>query len=180
MWHVAPYTTDALSSRILSHRIRTHTVPCSSQSSLVPTRQRYRLQQVIKNFTQSTCRLGTSTTTCDVHTVMRSFQSRSFPFRKVSSFTTFYTRSGSNHVLACRQFMRDNGYKIFRKQLYHSSLAHILEPLRPGMTEPVSLHCPDGLFRRAIFSLGPFIADYPEQVFLAGIVYGWCPKSVFH
>jgi hypothetical protein len=44
------------------------------------------------------------------------------------------------------------------------------------MTEPVLLRCPDGFYRRVIFELGPFIADYPEQVYLAGIVQGWCPK----
>ncbi|KAF8256793.1 hypothetical protein EI94DRAFT_1849394 [Lactarius quietus] len=29
--------------------------------------------------------------------------------------------------------------------------------------------CPDGLFRCVIFGLGPYIADYPEQVWLAGL-----------
>jgi hypothetical protein len=46
------------------------------------------------------------------------------------------------------------------------------------MTEPKVVRCPDGHFRRAIFSLGPYIADYPEQVWLAGIVSNWCPKFV--
>lgn len=36
--------------------------------------------------------------------------------------------------------------------------------------------CPNGHFRHVIFGLGPYIANYPEQVWLAGIVYGWCPK----
>ena len=44
------------------------------------------------------------------------------------------------------------------------------------MTTPHILLCPDGHYRRAIFELGPFSADYPEQVYLAGIVQGWCPK----
>ncbi|KDQ55345.1 hypothetical protein JAAARDRAFT_195744 [Jaapia argillacea MUCL 33604] len=44
------------------------------------------------------------------------------------------------------------------------------------MTTPKIVACPDGHFRRAIFELGPFVTDYPEQVFLAGIVQGWCPK----
>ncbi|KAF8812067.1 hypothetical protein BYT27DRAFT_7221263 [Phlegmacium glaucopus] len=44
------------------------------------------------------------------------------------------------------------------------------------MTVPEVVRCPDGHFRRAIYSLGPYIADYPEQVWLAGIVQGWCPK----
>lgn len=46
------------------------------------------------------------------------------------------------------------------------------------MTTPVVLRCPDGHFRRVIFDLAAFIADYPEQVYLAGTVQGWCPKFV--
>jgi hypothetical protein len=37
---------------------------------------------------------------------------------------------------------------------------------------------PDGHFRRAVYQIGPFIADYPEQVVLACVVQGWCPKFV--
>lgn len=44
------------------------------------------------------------------------------------------------------------------------------------MTIPEIMRCPDGHYRKIIFQLGPFIADYPEQVMLAGIVQGWCPK----
>lgn len=47
------------------------------------------------------------------------------------------------------------------------------------MESPKVVKCPDGHFRRAIFSLGPYIADYPEQVWLAGTVSDWCPKYVF-
>ncbi|KAA1472182.1 hypothetical protein DENSPDRAFT_778039 [Dentipellis sp. KUC8613] len=77
---------------------------------------------------------------------------------------------------AARQFTDDDDFRLFRKQLYHTSLAHIMMPLRDGMTEPVVLRCPDGHWRRAVFEIGPFIADYPEQVYLAGIVQNWCPK----
>ncbi|TEB28410.1 hypothetical protein FA13DRAFT_1711732 [Coprinellus micaceus] len=38
--------------------------------------------------------------------------------------------------------------------------------------------CPDGHLRRAVYSIGPVIADYPEQVWLSGIVQGWCPKCL--
>lgn len=34
----------------------------------------------------------------------------------------------------------------------------------------------DGFYRRTIYGLGPYIADYPEQAFLCCIVQGWCPK----
>ena len=48
------------------------------------------------------------------------------------------------------------------------------------MMSPIVVKCPDGQFRRAIFGLGPYIADYPEQVYLAGIVSNWCAKCVLN
>ncbi|KAI1783349.1 hypothetical protein LXA43DRAFT_903775 [Ganoderma leucocontextum] len=71
-------------------------------------------------------------------------------------------------------------FRIFKKQLYHQSLAFVLSSLRPAMLKPHILRCPDGHFRRAIVELGPFIADYPEQVYLSGIVQRWCPKCLAH
>jgi hypothetical protein len=68
---------------------------------------------------------------------------------------------------------------MFRRQLFHSSLVAILEPLRHGMTIPEVTRCPDGHFRRVLYGIGPYIADYPEQALLASIVQGWCPKHVF-
>ena len=44
------------------------------------------------------------------------------------------------------------------------------------METPVIHRCPDGHFQRVIYDLVAFIADYPEQVMLTGIVQGWCPK----
>jgi Plavaka transposase len=46
------------------------------------------------------------------------------------------------------------------------------------MVKPKLVKCPDGHFHHAIFSLGPYIADYNEQVWLPGIVSNWCPKYV--
>ena len=46
------------------------------------------------------------------------------------------------------------------------------------MSKPAVYRCPDGHFRRVIFGIGPFIADYLEQVMLAGIKQGWCPRCV--
>jgi hypothetical protein len=60
--------------------------------------------------------------------------------------------------------------------MYHVCLAHVFAPLKAGMTTPEVVKCPDGHFRRAVYGLGPYIADYPEQVWLAGIVQGWCPR----
>lgn len=44
------------------------------------------------------------------------------------------------------------------------------------MEVPEVTKFPDGHFHRAIYSLGPYIADYPEQALLACIVQGWCAK----
>lgn len=67
-------------------------------------------------------------------------------------------------------------FRIFKKHLYHAAITRILSPLRDAMTRPIVMKCCDGHYRRVVFSIGPFIADYPEQVDLAGIVQGWCPK----
>ena len=46
------------------------------------------------------------------------------------------------------------------------------------MMQPKVTLCGDGHFRRVIYGLGPYIADYPEQVLLSLVVSGWCPKLV--
>lgn len=69
-------------------------------------------------------------------------------------------------------------YQRFVRQLYHACIKRIFEPLRQGMTTPEVVRCPDGHFRRAVYAIGPVIADYPEQVWLSGIVQNWCPKYV--
>ena len=67
-------------------------------------------------------------------------------------------------------------FRVFKQQLFHTSIAAILRPLRPGMMTPVIRRCPDGHFWQVIYDLVAFIADYPEQVMLTSIVQGWCPK----
>jgi Plavaka transposase len=41
---------------------------------------------------------------------------------------------------------------------------------------PIVRICPDGHFRRVIYDMIAFIADYPEQVLLTNIVQDWCPR----
>ena len=48
----------------------------------------------------------------------------------------------------------------------------------PYMTMWDLVRCADYHFRHAIYGLGPYIADYPEQSTAAGTVYGWCVTSV--
>ncbi|THH14956.1 hypothetical protein EUX98_g9537, partial [Antrodiella citrinella] len=74
-----------------------------------------------------------------------------------------------------RKDANDKTFRKFRRQLFHSSLSTILQPLRVAMTTPEVAKCPDGHYRRVIYGLGPYIADYPEQVLAACVVQGWCP-----
>ncbi len=67
-------------------------------------------------------------------------------------------------------------FQSFARQLYHTCLEIAFAPLKPYMTTPKVVLCPDGYYRRAIFSLSSYIADYPEQVWLSCIVSNWCCK----
>lgn len=113
---------------------------------------------------------------------MEFFLLRFFPFPRVRAaplLLILLSIIGLMHVRLCpankRQKKRKE-YKQFVRQLYHACLQQIFEPLRAGMSTPEVVRCPDGHYRRAIYSIGPVIADYPEQVWLTGIVQGWCPK----
>ncbi|KAG6369527.1 hypothetical protein JVT61DRAFT_14276, partial [Boletus reticuloceps] len=77
-----------------------------------------------------------------------------------------------------KQHAATPAFRKFRRQLFHRSLSKIPERLRPHMTK-WKLKCfTDGYIRRVIFTLGPYIADYEEQVLLLCIVRNWCPKYV--
>ncbi|EKM48882.1 uncharacterized protein PHACADRAFT_202281 [Phanerochaete carnosa HHB-10118-sp] len=75
-----------------------------------------------------------------------------------------------------RDFKDDPHFRKFRRQLFHMSLKFILQSVRSVMTTPEVTRCADGHYRRVIYGLGPYIADYPEQALLACIVQGWCPR----
>lgn len=77
---------------------------------------------------------------------------------------------------ANKKYKDDPRFRKFRRQLFHSSLSAILQPVKPAMTTPQVERYPDGHYRRTIFGLGAYIADYPEQVLLTCIVQNWCPK----
>jgi Plavaka transposase len=82
-------------------------------------------------------------------------------------------------LLASRRHRNTPAFQQFCRQLYRACLARIFAPLKAGMTTPEVVRCPDGYFRRVIYGLGPYIADYREQVWLTGTAQGWCPKYVF-
>jgi hypothetical protein len=100
-----------------------------------------------------------------------------WPSRKVSSISEVL-QIVLTSITADKQYSDSAEFRRFRRQLFHTSLAHILSTLRPGMTTPEVVWCADGHFRRAVYGLGPYIADYPEQVLIACIVQNWCPRYV--
>jgi hypothetical protein len=78
--------------------------------------------------------------------------------------------------VATKQHAKTAIFRRFHRQLFHSSLSFILQNLKPGMTKPEVVRFGDGHYRRVIYGLGPYIADYEEQVLLACIVRSWCAK----
>jgi hypothetical protein len=83
---------------------------------------------------------------------------------------------GLIHLIADREHDDSVEFRQFRRRLFHASLRRILESFRPYMETPEIVRYGDGHYRRTIYGLGPYIADYPEQVLLACIVQGWCPR----
>lgn len=74
--------------------------------------------------------------------------------------------------------MKDENFCDFRRRLFHGCIAVINDSVKQYMKTWDLVHCSDHHFRRAIYNLGPYIADYPEQSIAAGTVYGWCVTSV--
>ncbi|KAG1866814.1 hypothetical protein F4604DRAFT_1881698 [Suillus subluteus] len=69
-------------------------------------------------------------------------------------------------------------FRDFRRQIFHSSLAKILETFKNPMSKPEIARFGDGHYRRVFYGLGPYIADYEEQVLLTSIVRNWCPRCL--
>lgn len=44
------------------------------------------------------------------------------------------------------------------------------------MSVPEVVQFGDGHFRCVVYGLGPYIADYPEQLVLGCVVQNWCAK----
>ena len=62
--------------------------------------------------------------------------------------------------------------------MFHTTLKTIVETMHSSMLQSKVKLCADGHYRRIIYGLGPYIADYPEQVLLTCVVQGWCPMYV--
>jgi len=78
--------------------------------------------------------------------------------------------------VAERENSDNSEFRKFRRNLFHGSLRYILNSLQWGMMDAEIIQYGDGYFRRTIWGLGPYIADYPEQVLISCIVQNWCPS----
>ena len=54
------------------------------------------------------------------------------------------------------------------------SINQILQLLQEYMEMPDVVHYGNGYYQHTIYGIGPYIADYPEQVLLACVMQGWC------
>ncbi|KAF9007622.1 hypothetical protein BDQ17DRAFT_1389069 [Cyathus striatus] len=98
-----------------------------------------------------------------------------------SDKTTVSVATGQNEyypLVTDKQYEKSAAFRKFHRQLFHASLAYILQSLKPWMMTPKITRCGNSHFYCVIYGLGPYIADYPEQCLLACIVYGWCAQCM--
>ncbi|KAI6100074.1 hypothetical protein EDD16DRAFT_1697264 [Pisolithus croceorrhizus] len=77
---------------------------------------------------------------------------------------------------AAKKYTDDPAFQCFKKQLFHVAMSKILGSLKACMMVPWVMKCPDDHFHRVICGIGPYIADYLEQVLISGIVQNWCGR----
>jgi hypothetical protein len=87
-------------------------------------------------------------------------------------------RDLTHRPIGTREDAKDELFRDFRRRLFHGCLTAVNSSVKPFMLTWDLVRCSDHHFRRVIYSLGPEIADYPEQSVAAGTVYGWCVTSV--
>lgn len=67
-------------------------------------------------------------------------------------------------------------FRTFRRQLIHDTLTVIMECFGEHFETPEVVLCSDDHFRHAVYGIGPYIADYQEQVLIAAVVSNWCVR----
>ncbi|KAI6033974.1 hypothetical protein BKA83DRAFT_4121280 [Pisolithus microcarpus] len=77
---------------------------------------------------------------------------------------------------AVKKYTDDPTFQHFKKQLFHVAMSKVLGSLKACMMVPQVMKCPDEHFHHVICGIGPYIADYPEQVLISGIVQNCCGR----
>ncbi|KAF9642903.1 hypothetical protein BDM02DRAFT_3192497, partial [Thelephora ganbajun] len=126
--------------------------------------------------------LGTDKTTISVATGQHAFHpiyllvGNVHNHIRVITLLLLYTWLGL-WLTGTREDMKDKIFRDFRRRLFHGSLTVINNTIKPYMQRWDLIRCPDHHFCQAIYGLGPYIADYPEQSVAAGTVYGCCDAN---
>lgn len=145
--------------------------------SSVVTKQLFLLPPDLQITTLSICLLAMCTITYDVHNETQLQLSGFLLYPNVCSKVSFVQLFNTHYCVSAGQlYTTDIPFCKYRRQLFHASLVQILSTLKDGMANPVLTRCPDGHFRKIVYGLGPYIADYPEQLLLSSVVQGWCAK----
>ena len=100
------------------------------------------------------------------------------PIPKGNIHLLMFFRLHSFITTGTQEDARDGNFHNFRRCLFHGCLTAINETLKPYMQQWDLVRCSDHHFCQAIYGLGPYIANYPEQSLAAGMVYGWCVTFV--
>lgn len=148
-------------------------------SSLAATRQQFLSELATTNFGLSMAPLVMSTIIYVGHMAQVLFLLDFWQSQKVIFFQLAIINQILIFYIADKVHSNDPTFRRFRRQLFHSSLSKMLSSLRPVMEKPEVVECSDGQYRRAIWGVGPYIGDYPEQVLLTCVVQGWCPRYLF-
>ncbi|VDC01268.1 unnamed protein product [Peniophora sp. CBMAI 1063] len=72
---------------------------------------------------------------------------------------------------------RDDVRQRAQASLFHDCMRDMLVPLRDVADAGVVLKSGDGVKRRCHPLIAAYVGDYPEQVLVAGVKYGTCPKG---
>ena len=112
-------------------------------------------------------------TMSNMHIMMHLLWSSSLQSQKVSIKYSEPMSVTKRFYIAIQEHSANLQFQKFCQQLFHSSLSTILSTLKPAMMNPEVVIYGDGHFHCMIYSLGPYIANYEEQVLLACIVQRW-------
>ena len=170
-WHTLRYTPRTSFSKTLQCM-----APCLYQSFLAAVKQLFLLQQVILSIGFSMPLLATFTIMWGVHMALALFLLAFYLSQKVCSVFYSYIEFYDLILIpsANKAHTHDVDFCQFWQKLFHVSLSYILQSLWPGKITPEVFWCPDGHFWHVIWGIGPYIANYPEQVLLACIIKNWC------
>ncbi|KAG0692045.1 hypothetical protein DFH29DRAFT_985968 [Suillus ampliporus] len=99
-------------------------------------------------------------------------------YMSISNVCNNVCQAHQNALSSTKEHAETGEFRNFQCQIFHSSLTKILDTLKDAMSKPEIVCFSDGHYRHVIYGLGPYIADYEEQVLLTSIVRRWCLRCL--